>query len=565
MPVTRKKSLNINYELLAPDINYLVYAYLIDAGFEHAAYNLRSEARLDTTSDKKSHIQRHLLVQLLAKALLYVEVESHYREDGKTVQCTAPFSLLKKHVCSTSPRRTVDLVPMSVNPTPTPDASDSTRDPLKRKGPGRGGSVGGKRGRPSKVQVVGDEDADMEDAQSVPQTPLVPPRETNLIPHELTNGRAAKRFKESNLRPAELIGTHENEVYICAWNPSFPALLATGSRDASVCIWDAGTSQESGKPYETLTDPLANADITCLDWNPEGSLLATGSMDMYLRVWEKSGNMHIHSNLETGGSIPAHNQGPIYSVRFSPSGRLLAACLLDGTVTVWDVKEKRPKIHLKSHRTTCLDVDWRDEFMVATCGSDGQIVLSSLDPSASNLGWRGHQAEINQLRFNGARDMLASCSDDHTTKIWEIPPLLASSTVQELESDTTRLLVCTLNGHQGRVTRVMWSTLDMETVATCSFDSTARLWNAKTGECLRTIEGHTRSCFTACFSPDGYFFASAGGDGSVFVTSVKTGERVAEWKDEDSNVVFDIRCRLVDGKLSLAICVGRQVRLMRVT
>lgn len=158
-------------------------------------------------------------------------------------------------------------------------------------------------------------------------------------------------------------------MYVCAWNPSYPTLLATGSQDSSVCLWEADTATNPAHPYETLNDPLASADITCLDWNRDGSLLATGSMDMYLRVWEKTGNMHIHSNLDTGSSIPAHvrpllaplciqgcssdvaqNAGPIFSVRFSPSGRLLAACLLDGTVTVWDVKEKRPKIHLKSHQ-----------------------------------------------------------------------------------------------------------------------------------------------------------------------------------------------------------------------
>lgn len=104
--------------------------------------------------------------------------------------------------------------------------------------------------------------------------------------------------------------------------------------------------------------------------------------------------------------------------------------------------------------------------MLASCGSDGQIVLASLDPSACNLGWRGHAAEVNQIRFNDTHVLLASCSDDGTAKIWDIPPLLASSTVQQLGSDAERLLVCTLNGHQQRVTRVMWSTLDPEMVAT---------------------------------------------------------------------------------------------------
>lgn len=126
-------------------INYLIYAYLVDAGihlpgnlsssdsfaegFEHAAYNLRSEARLDASVDSKVYVQRHALVELLGKALLYVEVESHFREDGKAIVCNAPFSLLKTHVCSNTSRR----LPDSANVSSTPEVSDATREAPKRK------------------------------------------------------------------------------------------------------------------------------------------------------------------------------------------------------------------------------------------------------------------------------------------------------------------------------------------------------------------------------------------------------------------------------------------------
>jgi len=38
-------------------------------------------------------------------------------------------------------------------------------------------------------------------------------------------------------------------------------------------------------------------------------------------------------------------------------------------------------------------------------------------------------------------------------------------------------------------------------VLTASHDRTAKIWNAESGECLRTLEGHRASVYSAIFSP----------------------------------------------------------------
>ena len=38
-------------------------------------------------------------------------------------------------------------------------------------------------------------------------------------------------------------------------------------------------------------------------------------------------------------------------------------------------------------------------------------------------------------------------------------------------------------------------------LATASDDTTLRLWEASTGECLRTLEGHTHYVFCCAFNP----------------------------------------------------------------
>lgn len=49
------------------------------------------------------HVARGELVYLLSKALLYSEVEAHWRGNAMTSNCTALFSLLDKHTCTLDP------------------------------------------------------------------------------------------------------------------------------------------------------------------------------------------------------------------------------------------------------------------------------------------------------------------------------------------------------------------------------------------------------------------------------------------------------------------------------
>jgi transducin (beta)-like 1 len=58
------------------------------------------EGRLESTPHFAKHIPRGELVELLTKALLYVEVESHWKGDKLDSNCKTTFSLLEPHICS---------------------------------------------------------------------------------------------------------------------------------------------------------------------------------------------------------------------------------------------------------------------------------------------------------------------------------------------------------------------------------------------------------------------------------------------------------------------------------
>lgn len=74
-------------------------------------------------------------------------------------------------------------------------------------------------------------------------------------------------------------------------------------------------------------------------------------------------------------------------------------------------------------------------------------------------------------------------------------------------------------------------------LASGSYDHTIKLWNANTGECLRTLEGHNSSAVSVAFSPDGTTLASGSSDYTIKLWNANTGECLRTLKGHNHSVV----------------------------
>jgi transducin (beta)-like 1 len=254
-------------------------------------------------------------------------------------------------------------------------------------------------------------------------------------------------------------------------------------------------------------------DITTLEWSPDGALLATGCMDGCARVWNDAG--------ELKHTLSRHSES-IFSLRFDPTGAHLLTGSYDKTVAVWDVNSGSLVKRFESHSAQVLDVDWQDASTFASCSTDKTIAVYTLgnDAPIGRFGGtaQGHADEVNAIRWDhgSGGGLLASCSDDHTAKLWK----------------TDRGCVQTLGEHSKEIYTVRWrpkgSTAGAggSMLATASFDTTVRLWDAETATAVHTLRAHDKKVYTVAFSPDGKFLASGSLGGQLHIWNVADGALV---------------------------------------
>ncbi|XP_008780930.1 WD40 repeat-containing protein HOS15-like [Phoenix dactylifera] len=515
--------------ITSTELNYLVFRYLQESGFTHSSFALGYEAGINKCDIDGNIVPPGALVTIVQKGLQYIELEANL--DSSELDVDDDFSLLQPLDLITKDVDELQQIIREKKKEKLLKERDKEKEKDKEHVQEHERQPGGERDRErqdrdkdqerNKEKMERDKEQEREKEKQHAERkdkarldenggcggpePMDVTPSSQSVPHEICS---------SDVTTLE---GHSSEVFACAWSPA-GSLLASGSGDSTARIWTipngpCGSSMQVSPPnvyvlkhFKGRTNEKSK-DVTTLDWNGEGTLLATGSYDGQARIWSRDGELR--------NTLIKH-KGPIFSLKWNKKGDFLLSGSVDKTAIVWDTKTWECKQQFEFHSAPTLDVDWRNNNSFATCSTDNMIYVCKIGENRPIKGFSGHQGEVNAIKWDPTGSLLASCSDDGTAKIWSLKQDKCLHDFKE---------------HSKEIYTIRWSPTGQGTnnpnqqlvLASASFDSTIKLWDVELGRLLYSLDGHRQQVYSVAFSPNGEYLASGSLDQCLHIWSVREG------------------------------------------
>ncbi len=299
--------------------------------------------------------------------------------------------------------------------------------------------------------------------------------------------------------------------------------------------------------------------ITSLGWSSLGSLIASGSLDKTLRIWNQNfdGTEIIHT-LPDG----------VHAVGWSPDGAYIAAGSGGKTaeLQIWSSSSMggdKPVLTFNKPSSGTINAlawaspDQLNGYYIATGSDDGNVhVLNNGykgDAIKDVATYKGHKGSVSSLAWSASGSYLASGGEDTKVYLWPVP-LNGSSSPSGFSQHTDRItalawmgdkyllsgsadktvLLWSMNGDvlqtyhlPAPVTTIAWSTQNVFAIGT--EEGSVLLYNNGETEPFYTLPGDGTAVRSIAWSPDGVFFV-VGGDNKL-----ATVWNVIESFPQDSN------------------------------
>ncbi|KAI0445367.1 WD repeat-containing protein pop3 [Xylaria telfairii] len=299
----------------------------------------------------------------------------------------------------------------------------------------------------------------------------------------------------------------DSQVNRLCISPDKRFLAAAGHH--SVKLYDI----KSTNPNALLTFEGHTGNITGVAFHCEGKWMVTSSEDGTVKVWEtRSGTIQRSYNHGfAANDVVIHpNQGEIIS------------CDRGGSVRVWDLAENNCSHQLIPEEDVSVSsvTVASDGSLLCAANNAGNVFVWSLVQTYDHTQlipltqFSAHKEYITRILLSPDVKKLATCSADHTAKIWSVPvtdsdsaenppPMNGNGAHATQQHVPTNVLTnengepkpfhleATLTGHQRWVWDCAFSADSAYLVTACS-DHYARLWELGSQSVIRQYNGHHR-------------------------------------------------------------------------
>jgi len=325
---------------------------------------------------------------------------------------------------------------------------------------------------------------------------------------------------------------HTEPVFALAFDPA-AAMLASGSLDGTVVLWNPETGERIGAPLE------GHKVVQTLAFSPDGTVLASGG-DKFVILWDPRSGEQLGESIEldhstfglafspddrtlavgSGSTVwlidtasaklikrPLDTHSEVWDIAFAPDGKTLASSGADGTVRRWDISSSKPiGLPLQGGGSIMSKVTFSPDGRTLAAGdASGRVRL--WDMSTGRLIGKPLAAGggITGLEFSSDGSLLATGGGDGGVRVWDVHSRVA--------------IGGHLQGQQGPTDALAFSP-DGRMLASGSDSGNVVIW----GPIAVHRSGQVYSVFGVAFSPDGSTLATGNGDGSVNLWDPETRE-----------------------------------------